>query len=176
MSEQKKEEYDGPWIEKTIEWKRSDKELHTVALYGSWNKFKGDGELDYQGMDLFSIKCKLPLGTYLYRFLIDNKDWTINNNAPTTVRMDIKYNKINVTQEYNDDINNNDEKKGSDIYVLRAQLKLQQQHNAEIQRVKTLWHQERDLRTKMHTKVVNRLKEAQEKLKDQSLEIERLTV
>ena len=61
-------------------------------------------------------------------------------------------------------------------YVFVQQLRLQQQHNDEINRVKTLWKQERQVRVEMHKKVVKQLKESKVKIQAQTVEIERLTV
>merc|ERR1712154_456422 len=58
-------------------------------------------------------------------------------------------------------------------YVFVQQLRLQQQHNDEINRVKTLWKQERQVRVEMHKKVVRQLKETKAKA-EQQVEIERL--
>merc|ERR1712228_290902 len=52
---------------------------------------------------------------------------------------------------------------------------LQQQHNDEINRVKTLWKQERQVRVEMHKKVVKQLKETKVKIQEQTVEFERLT-
>merc|ERR1712228_113797 len=60
-------------------------------------------------------------------------------------------------------------------YVFVQQLRLQQQHNDEINRVKTLWKQERQVRVEMHKKVVKQLKESKVKIQEQTVEIERLT-
>merc|ERR1712228_647707 len=60
-------------------------------------------------------------------------------------------------------------------YVFVQQLRLQQQHNDEINRVKTLWKQERQVRVEMHKKVVKQLKETKVKIQEQTVEIERLT-
>merc|ERR1711933_354445 len=60
-------------------------------------------------------------------------------------------------------------------YVFVQQLRLQQQHNDEINRVKTLWKQERQVRVEMHKKVVKQLKESKAKIQEQGVEIERLT-
>ena len=118
MSDQKEEEdeYDGPWIEKRLEWKCPDRKRHNVVLFGSWNRFKGGDELEYQGKQIFAVTCKLPLGTYVYRFLIDGEDWETHNNAPKTARNGIEYNQIHITEdsddeeddEFNED-NDNDE-------------------------------------------------------------------
>ena len=61
-------------------------------------------------------------------------------------------------------------------YVFVQQLRLQQQHNDEINRVKTLWKQERQVRVEMHKKVVNQLKDTKAKMQSQQVEIDRLTV
>eukprot|EP00488_Nonionellina_sp_1-RS-2012_P003467 TRINITY_DN7385_c0_g1_i1.p1 TRINITY_DN7385_c0_g1~~TRINITY_DN7385_c0_g1_i1.p1 ORF type:complete len:206 (+),score=62.56 TRINITY_DN7385_c0_g1_i1:283-900(+) len=60
-------------------------------------------------------------------------------------------------------------------YVFVQQLRLQQQHNDEINRVKTLWKQERQVRVEMHKKVLKQLKEGKVKMQEQGIEIERLT-
>merc|ERR1711879_1113225 len=60
-------------------------------------------------------------------------------------------------------------------YVFVQQLRLQQQHNDEINRVKTLWKQERQVRVEMHKKVLKNLKESKKKIEQQNVEIERLT-
>ena len=61
-------------------------------------------------------------------------------------------------------------------YVFVQQLRLQQQHNDEINRVKTLWKQERQVRVEMHKKVLNNYKESKKMIEQQKVEIERLTV
>jgi len=104
MAEQKQEQeeeddYDGPWIEKRIEWKCPDRKRHNVVLFGSWNRFKGGDELEYQGKQVFACNVKLPLGTYVYRFLIDAEDWETHNSAPKTARNGIEYNQVHVTED-----------------------------------------------------------------------------
>eukprot|EP00493_Phyllostaurus_siculus_P026220 UN26565 len=54
------------------------------------------------------------------------------------------------------------------------QLKQQQQHNDEIQRVKTLWKQERQVRVEMHKKVVAAKADLEKKLANTETELERL--
>ena len=77
--EPEEDDYDGPWIEKRIEWKCPDRKRHNVVLFGSWNRFKGGDELEYQGKQVFACNVKLPLGTYVYRFLIDQEEWETHN-------------------------------------------------------------------------------------------------
>merc|ERR1712113_536231 len=97
------DEYDGPYIEKRIEWKCPDRKRHNVVLFGSWNRFKGGDELEYQGKQVFACNVKLPLGTYVYRFLIDAEDWETHNGAPKTARNGIEYNQIHVTEDSDDE-------------------------------------------------------------------------
>jgi len=303
MAEQKQgaeeeDEYDGPWIEKTLEWKCPDRKRHNVVLFGSWNRFKGGDELDYQGKQIFSCNVKLPLGTYVYRFRIDGEDWETHNNAPKTAKNGTEYNQVHIAEdddeeeddfaendddevddddnttvtfadgkltmgkkrrgrpsveldlgqdftaegdeeeneenetdapdeaEEGDEANGDDEsettagssdatpdgtgagtakgqsakgkrkhgKKGRKKkrgkrknkqkagkedkewakYVFVQQLRLQQQHNDEINRVKTLWKQERQVRVEMHKKVVKQMKEFKKSAEEQKIEIERL--
>jgi len=308
MAEQKKEEaepepeqdeYDGPWIEKRIEWKCPDRKRHNVVLFGSWNRFKGGDELEYQGKQVFACNVKLPLGTYVYRFLIDQEEWETDYRAGKTARNGIEYNQISVTEdsddedddEFNadDDGNQEEEEQGNTAliigadgkmtvgkkrrgrpsveldlgqnfaandedaddgdadeleapdegneeeattpngtettdndtatdsgsataggagggkdggkkkkkkkkkkklksgkkgdkeqdkewakYVFVQQLRLQQQHNDEINRVKTLWKQERQVRIEMHKKVVKQLKDTKTRMQEMEVEISRL--
>jgi len=306
MAEQKdeEEEYDGPYIDKRIEWKCPDRKRHNVVLFGSWNRFKGGDELDYQGKQVFACNVKLPLGTYVYRFLIDAEEWETHNNAPKTARNGIEYNQIRVTEDSDDEAeddfaqNEGDEEPGAEEeqntmvqmgpdgqmiigkkrkgrpsveldlgqdfaaeeddeddegddgddgqeegdeddgdttsmassetsvatssaphstpggggadrggqkrkqrpkkkknrrkgrrkkqgksgkddkewakYVFVQQLRLQQQHNDEINRVKTLWKQERQVRVEMHKKVVKQLREKKKEVEQQAVEIDRL--
>ena len=95
--------YDGPLIETRIEWKCPDRRRHHVVLFGSWNRFKGGDELEYQGKQIFACNVKLPLGTYVYRFLIDAEDWETHNNAPKTARNGIEYNQIHVNEHSDDE-------------------------------------------------------------------------
>merc|ERR1719361_309977 len=53
------------------------------------------------------------------------------------------------------------------------QLKQQQQHNDEIQRVKTLWKQERQVRVEMHKKVVAAKADLEKRLQQLEAENER---
>ena len=55
-------------------------------------------------------------------------------------------------------------------------MRLQQQHNDEINRVKTHWQQERQVREEMHKTVVYRLKESKRLYEQQTVEIEHLIV
>lgn len=59
-------------------------------------------------------------------------------------------------------------------YVFVQQLRQQQQHNDEINRVKTLWKQERQVRVEMHKKVVKEKKKLQKDLAQLKAEKERL--
>ena len=140
MAEQKEvveeeDDYDGPWIEKRIEWKCPDRKRHNVVLYGSWNRFKGGDELEYQGKQVFACNVKLPLGTYVYRFLIDTEDWETHNNAPKTARNGIEYNQIHITEDSDDeeeddfnqaedDENNQEEDGGNTTVMMGADGKL----------------------------------------------------
>eukprot|EP01084_Bolivina_argentea_P228274 385587_1 len=105
MAQQKEEEdeYDGPWIERNILWKCPDRKRHNVVLYGSWNRFTGGDELEYQGKQVFSCNVKLPLGNYVYRFLVDGEEWETDNVASKTARNGIEYNMIHVTDDSDDE-------------------------------------------------------------------------
>ena len=92
-------DYDGPWIEKRIEWNSPDRKRHNVVLFGSWNGFEGNQELKYQGNQVFACNVKLPLGTYVYRFLIDQEEWETDNVAPKIARNGIEYNQIDITED-----------------------------------------------------------------------------
>merc|ERR1712157_627904 len=70
---------------------------------GSWNRFKGGDELEYQGKQIFACNVRLPLGTYVYRFLIDAEDWETHNNAPKTARNGIEYNQIHINEHSDDE-------------------------------------------------------------------------
>ena len=110
-------DYDGPWIEKRIEWKCPDRKRHNVVLFGSWNRFKGGNELEYQGKQIFACNVKIPLGTYVYRFLIDGEEWETHNNAPKTARDGIEYNQITIAEdsdEEEEDEEEDDDLNGSD--------------------------------------------------------------
>jgi len=87
--------YDGPWIEKRIEW-TCDSRKQSVELFGSWNRFKGGDELEYQGQNTYAVTVKLPLGTYVYRFLIDGEEWETNHDEAKAVRDGCEYNSITV--------------------------------------------------------------------------------
>ena len=125
---EEEDEYDGPYIEKRIEWKCPDRKRHNVVLFGSWNRFKGGDELEYQGKQVFACNVKLPLGNYVYRFLIDAEEWETHNNAPKTARNGIEYNQIHVTEdsdeEPDDDFapNEEDEDAGNDNDEQNTQL------------------------------------------------------
>ena len=89
-------EYDGPWIERRIEWKCPDRKQHDVVLFGSWNRFRGGDELEYQGKQIYAVTAKLPLGNYVYRFMIDGEEWETSNSTAKTVKDGIEYNTIAV--------------------------------------------------------------------------------
>jgi len=90
-------DYDGPWIEKRIEWP-CDSRKQAVELFGSWNGFKGGDELEYQGQNTYAVTVKLPLGNHVYRFLIDGEDWETNHDEAKTIRDGCEYNTITVKE------------------------------------------------------------------------------
>jgi len=243
------DEYDGPWIEKRIEYKADERSRHQVVLYGSWNGFRKGEDLEYQGKSIYAVTTKLPLGSYVYRFHIDNTDWETNNETAKTVKDGTEYNTITVKEKEESEEEDNTEDKqqntqvifdessqkfvvgkkkrrgrpsmevdlGKDFndkddeaqqeadavddtskdnnaletantkpekkkkkkkakvqnnvdsaqekewarMVFVQQLRQQQQHNDEINRVKTLWKQERQVRVEMHKKVVKEKKKLQ---------------
>ena len=117
--------YEGPYIDKKFDWKCPDRKRHNVILFGSWDGFKGSDELQYEGRQIFSITVKLPIGSYVYRFLIDGEEWETNNTVTKTVRDGIEYNTIHVREDGDsstDDDNEEDESKEkviiNDIYIL----------------------------------------------------------
>jgi len=87
--------YDGPWIEKRIEWVCESRK-QSVELFGSWNRFKGGDELEYQGQNIYAVTVKLPLGTYVFRFLIDGEEYETNHNEAKAIRDGVEYNSITV--------------------------------------------------------------------------------
>jgi len=58
--------------------------------------------------------------------------------------------------------------------VFVQQLRQQQQHNDEINRVKTLWKQERQVRVEMHKKVVKEKKNCKKDIIQLQTEMERV--
>ena len=100
---EQKDEYDGPWIEKKIEWWCPDRtrhrKRHNVVLFGSWDRFEGVHQLDYQGKQIFATNVKLPVGTFVYRFLVDGEDWETHRHAPKTARNGTQYNQIHVAKD-----------------------------------------------------------------------------
>eukprot|EP01083_Nonionella_stella_P086200 239307_1 len=108
MAQQKE---DGSLIERRIEWKCPDRKNHTVVLYGSWNRFRGDNKLEYKGKQTFACIVKLPLGTHIYRFKIDGEEWQTDNIMPKHYYPGAAYNQICVaaddiphSQQYTNDI------------------------------------------------------------------------
>ena len=97
--ESEEDDYDGPWIEKRIEWKCPERRRYNVVLFGSWNGFKGGHELEYEGKQIFACHVKLPLGKYVYRFLINQEDWATHFAEPQTTINGIRYNVIMVSED-----------------------------------------------------------------------------
>jgi len=87
--------YDGPWIEKRIEWV-CDNRKQAVELFGSWNGFKGGDELEYQGHNTYAVTVKLPLGNHVYRFLIDGEEWETNHDDAKAIREGFEYNNLTI--------------------------------------------------------------------------------
>ena len=118
---EQEDEYEGPRIEKKIEWWCPDRKRHNVVLFGSWNRFKEAYELDYQGKQIFSCNVKLPLGTYVYRFLIDGEDWETHRDAPKTAKNGTEYNQIHVAEddeiEEEDDFAPNDDEEANTTVI-----------------------------------------------------------
>ena len=52
--------------------------------------------LIYLGQNIYAVECKLPLGNYVYRFLIDGDDWETNDDLQKTVKDGVEYNTISV--------------------------------------------------------------------------------
>ncbi len=104
MAEQEEKEpdpladYDGPWIETRIEYFSPRKQ--SVELFGSWNRFKGGEELEYQGQNTYAIVTKLPLGNYVYRFLVDSEDWETNDDVAKTIKDGVEYNTVSIRGTY----------------------------------------------------------------------------
>lgn len=96
------DDYDGPWVERRIEWKCPDRTAHRVEVFGSWNRFRYGDPLEYNGKQIYAETAILPLGNYLYRFMIDGEEWATNNATPKTVKDGIKYNTITV-EDIDDD-------------------------------------------------------------------------
>jgi len=271
--------YDGPWIEKRIEWP-CDNRKQSVELFGSWNRFKGGDELEYQGQNLYAVTVKVPLGNYVYRFLIDGEEWVTNHDEAKAVRDGDEYNAITVKandQESSEDEEENENKEDVNEQMLTfdestggfvvgkgkrkrrgrpsieielpsnfvetpeeqpqpqqqsaqlesvaekqadgnaekptksrkkkkgkmrgfgmarndtdlkqlfkekeeewarmvfvQQLRQQQQHNDEINRVKTLWKQERQVRVDMQKREKKKIKELEQKISEMSSETEKL--
>jgi len=93
------EEYHGPWIEKRIEYKAQERSRREVVLFGSWNGFRKGEDLEFQGKATYATTIKLPVGSHVYRFFIDNADWETNNETAKTIKHGIEYNTITVKEK-----------------------------------------------------------------------------
>jgi hypothetical protein len=93
------ETYNGPWIEKRIEYKPNDQKHHEVVLFGSWNGFRKGEELERQGRQIYNITTKLPLGCYVYRFQIDKEDWETNNETAKTIKDGVEFNTVTIKEK-----------------------------------------------------------------------------
>lgn len=101
--------YKGPRIEKRIEWQCPDKKRHDVVLFGSWDKFTQGHELEYQGQQTYAVVVALPLGDYVYRFLVDSEDWETSNATAKAVRDGYEYNTIRVREGADSDDDSDDD-------------------------------------------------------------------
>eukprot|EP01084_Bolivina_argentea_P073179 132796_1 len=83
----------------SIEYRSIDRKRHHITVFGSWNGFKGNEELEYCGRQIYTIILKLPIGIYHYRFLIDDEKWATNFFENTLIINTCKYNQIEVKQD-----------------------------------------------------------------------------
>jgi len=104
------ETYNGPWIEKRIEYKAHDHKHHQIMVFGSWNGFRKAEDLEYQGKQIYAATIKFPLGAWLYRFQIDNEDWETNNETAKTVKDGVEFNTISIKEKEDDFEEAEDEK------------------------------------------------------------------
>jgi len=107
------EVYNGPWIEKRIEYKANDRKHHEIILFGSWDGFRQGEELERQENQIYFVTMKLPLGSWVYRFQIDNEDWETNNETAKTIKDGVEFNTITV-REINDIEEEAEEEKNDD--------------------------------------------------------------
>jgi len=113
------EEYKGPWIEKRIEYKAHERNRREVVVFGSWNGFRKGEDLEYQGKTTYAVTIKLPLGSHVYRFLIDNTDYETNNETAKTIKHGIEYNTITIKEkEESEEEDNNEEDKQQNTQVI----------------------------------------------------------
>jgi len=112
------EEYNGPWVEKRIEYKADKQSRHEVVLFGSWNGFRKGEDLEYQGKSIYAVTTKLPLGSYVYHFHIDNTDWETNNETAKTVKDGTEYNTITVKEKEESEEEDNTEDKQQNTQVI----------------------------------------------------------
>jgi len=104
------ETYNGPWIEKRIEYKANNDKYHEVIVFGSWNGFRKSEELERQGKRVYAATLKLPLGSWVYRFQVDKEDWETNNETAKTIKDGVEFNTITI-KEKNDIEEEMEEKK-----------------------------------------------------------------
>ena len=104
-------EYDEANVKKPIEWKNPDRRLkeHNVMLYGSWDHFTEGTALEYQGRRIYASDVTLPLGTHIYRFLIDAEYWDIHHKAPKTAKNGIEFNQIRVAEDSDEESEDDDD-------------------------------------------------------------------
>eukprot|EP01084_Bolivina_argentea_P266585 452185_1 len=99
---------DQPVYATIIEYKSIDKEQKVVQLFGSWDRFIGHTELEYQGKQIFAVVAFIPAGIHHLRFLINGKKWDTNFFCNNIVVNGIKYNLIEVKPNNNQtEIDNN---------------------------------------------------------------------
>eukprot|EP01084_Bolivina_argentea_P137429 242022_1 len=104
-------------VETLFEWKSSDDTKHNVELFGSWNSYAGGDQLEFQGNRIFACKINVPLGSHMYRFLVDTKKWEINTDASESLISG--YNQITVINEsISVELNVNNEQKKDDQQIV----------------------------------------------------------
>eukprot|EP01084_Bolivina_argentea_P022325 41486_1 len=86
-------------LDTRIEYRSIDRKRHYITVFGSWNGFKKDEELEYYGRQIYAAILKLPIGIYHYRFSIDNEKWATNFFENTIIINKCKYNQIEVKQD-----------------------------------------------------------------------------
>jgi len=66
--------------------------------------------LDYQGQNIYGIEVNVPLGNYVYRFLIDGEEYETDNNLAKKIVDGVEFNTLNVRE--NDEESEEDHSEG----------------------------------------------------------------
>ncbi|ETO31641.1 hypothetical protein RFI_05477 [Reticulomyxa filosa] len=86
------------WIPHHSHFLKTTKQTKYIIIVRKMNKIEAHEKKSKHttGQNIYAVTVKLPLGTYVYRFLIDGEEWETNLGEAKAIRDGFEYNTITV--------------------------------------------------------------------------------